>query len=50
MFDSRCFDLAEHFLQDEPELREKVSELAQAIQDAVEDWIYMQKTEAEEKS
>jgi len=38
-FDSKCADLADHFLQDEPaEIVRKRNDLAQAIQDAVEDW------------
>lgn len=40
-FDSACFDLAEHFLQDEPEeFRDEniTNQLAQIIQDAVESW------------
>ena len=40
-FDPRCYDLAELFLSDEPAIntREKRDELAQIIQDAVEDFI-----------
>jgi len=38
-FDSKCADLADHFLRDEPaEIVRKRNDLAQAIQDAVEDW------------
>jgi hypothetical protein len=41
-FDSKCYDLAEHFIQDEnirPEDRDKIlNNLAQDIQDAVEDF------------
>lgn len=37
-FDPRCFDLAEVFLPTEASDRLK-NELAQAIQDAVEDWL-----------
>jgi hypothetical protein len=36
-------ELAEHFLQDEPSLRAEASDLARHIQQAVEDWIEMQK-------
>ena len=36
-YDPACLELAEHFLQDEPRL--SAHELAQAIQQAVEDWI-----------
>ena len=40
-FDSKCYDLAEHFLEDEPTLKteEMKNQLAQEIQDAVESWI-----------
>jgi hypothetical protein len=41
-FDIKCFNLAVDFLADEPKLLaipEKVAELAQRIQDAIEDWI-----------
>ena len=40
-FDSKCYDLAEHFLSDEPALQSERNRnrLAQAIQDAIEDWI-----------
>jgi hypothetical protein len=40
-YDSRCYDLAEIFLLDEPELASEVNtkELAQAIQDAIENFI-----------
>jgi hypothetical protein len=42
-YDSRCADLAEHFLADismTPEERtQRVASLARAIQEAVEDWI-----------
>ena len=39
-YDSECESLARHFLSDEAELNTPVNEqeLAQAIQDAVEDW------------
>jgi hypothetical protein len=36
MYDSRCYDLARHFLEDAPE--PTAVALAQEIQDAVEDW------------
>ena len=37
-YDTRCLDLAKHFMQDEPGLDNPTdtAELAQAIQDAVE--------------
>lgn len=39
-FDIASFELAEHFLQDEPNLNTKEGQydLARAIQQAVEDW------------
>lgn len=39
-YDSRCFDLAEHFLQDvnKPTEFEK-ADLAQVIQNAIDDWM-----------
>jgi hypothetical protein len=41
MYDSSCYELAELFLMDEPELANEANtkELAQAIQDAIEDFI-----------
>ena len=39
MHDPACHTLAEMFLTDTPALMPKVDELAQTIQDAVEDWI-----------
>ncbi len=48
-FDSRCYDLAEIFLLDEPKLRVKTNQLAQAIQDAIEIWIDMENRELEER-
>jgi hypothetical protein len=38
-YDQACFDLAEYFLHDEPDLRGKTAELAQSIQNEVENWI-----------
>jgi hypothetical protein len=40
-FDSKCYDLAEHFLTEEPGLNteEMKDQLAQAIQETVESWI-----------
>ena len=39
-YDERCEDLAEHFLagSEKPATEENKKELAQAIQDAVENW------------
>lgn len=39
-FDSKCEDLAEHFLSEEPHTDRDVFDLAQAIQDAVETWFF----------
>lgn len=40
-FDSKCFDLAEAFLQDTPHIwtESRVSKLAQEIQDTIESFI-----------
>lgn len=40
-YDPRCYDLAELFLDGEPELNtpERISELAQEIQDCIEGYI-----------
>jgi hypothetical protein len=38
-YDSKSYDLAEHFLSDEPRLMHLVDKLAQHIQTSVEDWI-----------
>ena len=40
-YDSRCYDLAEVFLADEPALQteNKKAALAQTIQEAIETWI-----------
>jgi len=47
-YDQRCFELAEYFLMDEPNvLKEGVSDLAQHIQDAIEDWFEAQKENGE---
>lgn len=43
-YDPACYDLAEHFMQDEPFCRDKklyeknVDDLAKCIQKTVEDW------------
>lgn len=44
MFDTKCLELAEHFLPDQASPRLKTA-LAQHIQDEVEDWL---ETEANE--
>lgn len=46
-FDSKCFDLAEHFLADEwDEVPTAMkNDLAQAIQSAVEDWFTLRQIE-----
>lgn len=39
-YDSACYDLAKHFLSDEPTATEDDAEaFAQHIQDAIEDWL-----------
>jgi hypothetical protein len=40
-YDQKCYDLAEAFLLDEPQLSTSADRdaLAQAIQSAIEDWI-----------
>ena len=41
-FDTKCFELAQHFLADSPNLRAitgKADELASEIQQCIEDWI-----------
>lgn len=40
-YDSNCYDLAEHFLADEPALNTERNKkrVAQHIQDTIEDWI-----------
>jgi hypothetical protein len=48
-YDTRCFELAEYFLIDEPDFRHKVGDLAQAIQDAIDDWLDAQRAEAEKQ-
>jgi hypothetical protein len=43
LYDSKCAELAEYFLADEPASpnnSERVAQLAAAIQAAVEDWFY----------
>ena len=47
MFDTRCQELAEHFLADEPYTRpsatlhdDRVRALAEAVQEAVEAWLH----------
>ena len=43
-FDTKCFEVADHFLAEESEeLKKRSPELAQVIQDAVEDWINYEK-------
>lgn len=46
-YDTKCYDLAAAFLDDEPHLKPKIGSLAQTIQNAIEDWIeYENKQEA----
>lgn len=39
-YDGKCYDLAEHFLQDAPELNDERNrdDLAKMIQTVIEDW------------
>jgi hypothetical protein len=49
MYDSKCFELAEHFIDDLqalPEDESRVRRLAQAIQDAVEDFLEFEENKA----
>jgi hypothetical protein len=39
LVDSKCVELAEHFCQDNPEHKPHVSQLAEAIQEAVESFL-----------
>jgi hypothetical protein len=50
-FDSKCYDLAEHFLEDEPTLNNEDArnELAQEIQETVETWIIDQRDKRDVK-
>jgi hypothetical protein len=43
--DPRCLELAQVFLSDEPRLSSDINthELAQAIQDAIENWLFVMK-------
>jgi Mn-dependent DtxR family transcriptional regulator len=52
MYDRKCYELAEHFLSDEPEIdsEENRAELAQAIQTEIEDKIAELLTDHEAKS
>jgi len=43
-YDSRCLDLANVFLADEPTLAQYDQQLAQEIQDAIERWMEWKKT------
>lgn len=40
-YDTKCWELADAFLTDEPHLRDmdRINRLAAAIQEAIEDWI-----------
>jgi hypothetical protein len=38
-YDPSCLDLAQLFLEDEPDLKHKASELAELIQSTIEDFI-----------
>jgi uncharacterized membrane-anchored protein YjiN (DUF445 family) len=42
MFDPKCYELAEYFLEDYEDItEEQKNELAQHIQDTIEDWLVM---------
>ncbi len=48
MFDDKCGDLADYFLQDQPgEIARKRNALAMAIQDAIDDWFSVEDDSAE---
>lgn len=49
-YDSKCFELAEHFLQDAPDLRDRQDKLAGVIQRAIEDWIDSERAEDTRKA
>lgn len=38
-YDEKCKELASYFLQERPDSADAINGLAQAIQDAVEDWL-----------
>lgn len=38
-YDPKCYELAEYFMPSDPKLERLRSEMAQAIQDAVEDFL-----------
>ena len=46
-YDDKCYDLAVYFLSEENSLK-PLRELAQHIQDAVEDWLYGHEKEPKE--
>ena len=46
-YDSKSYDLAEHFAQDEHLTKDELHELACTIQEAVEDWFSMRENAAE---
>jgi len=50
-YDSRCYDLAEIFLSDEPGMNtpHHAHEMAQDIQIAIEDYLAMNRTSTERK-
>ena len=45
--DSKCFDLACHFLSDVEARPDEHDDLAQVIQDAIEDWLSYRENRAE---
>lgn len=50
-FDTKCYELAEHFLQDEPDLdnEERRKDLAQEIQESIEAFLLGQREERDLK-
>jgi hypothetical protein len=50
-YDTKCHDLAEAFLAEQPEkLKTRVADLAQTIQDAIEDWLWLREFEDHQKA
>lgn len=50
-FDARCKELAEYFVADEPDLvKAQVDDLADQIQDRIEDWLEARLDEARRAS
>jgi hypothetical protein len=45
-YDSKCYDLAEHFIGSAPELERLRRALAQHIQTSIEDWLMYEEPDA----